>query len=385
MKRKNEGITLVALVITIIVLIILAGVTLSMVVGDNGIITKAKEAKQNMSNATAEEKELLQNMLNEMNEIENDNIINKGVTIKELVENGTIKIGDYVSYIPAESDSYIIDGEISGVSQFIEESGKTDLNPEQKINRENLNWRVLDIKDNKVRLISENETEKGVMFYGANGYNNAVYILDDLCSKLYKGNKSTAKNIKIEDIQEKMNLSYWDYHNDESLGGKYGNSYDISEVYPLIAEQEKNCIINGKSGTLGQSEQNDIVRGGWKKTDKYTVKPNLWFGKLSEKNYKNPIYNELFGAIKYQNYGLPGYWLSSRCLGVNTSMDEPRALFNVFFMTLNDGCYMYSGGMEGNYYNSIRPIISLDSDVEIDMILGNDGSSAEKAWKIKKY
>ena len=139
MKRKNEGITLVALVITIIVLLILAGVTLSMVVGDNGIITKAKEAKQNMSNATAEEKELLQNMLNEMNEIEKDNIINKGVTIKELVENGTIKIGDYVSYIPAESDSYIIDGEISGVSQFIEESGKTDLNPEQKINRENLN------------------------------------------------------------------------------------------------------------------------------------------------------------------------------------------------------------------------------------------------------
>ena len=70
MKRKNEGITLVALVITIIVLIILAGVTISMVVGDDGIITKAKEASQNMSNATSEEKELLQNMLNTMNEIE---------------------------------------------------------------------------------------------------------------------------------------------------------------------------------------------------------------------------------------------------------------------------------------------------------------------------
>ncbi len=70
MLKKKKGITLVALVVTIVVLIILAGVTISMVVGDNGIITKAKEAKQNMTNASAEEKELMQNMLNEMNEIE---------------------------------------------------------------------------------------------------------------------------------------------------------------------------------------------------------------------------------------------------------------------------------------------------------------------------
>ena len=69
-KKGNSGITLIALVITVIVLIILAGVTISLVVGDNGIITKAKEAKQNMTNASADEKELLQNMLNEMNEIE---------------------------------------------------------------------------------------------------------------------------------------------------------------------------------------------------------------------------------------------------------------------------------------------------------------------------
>ena len=68
---KNErGITLVALVITVIVLIILAGVTLSTLVGDNGIITKAQEAKQNMANAAAEEDKLIQNLLNEIKGIE---------------------------------------------------------------------------------------------------------------------------------------------------------------------------------------------------------------------------------------------------------------------------------------------------------------------------
>lgn len=47
LKSKN-GITLIALVVTIIVLIILAGVSISLVLGDNGIVTKSKEVKQNM-------------------------------------------------------------------------------------------------------------------------------------------------------------------------------------------------------------------------------------------------------------------------------------------------------------------------------------------------
>ena len=68
--RRQEGITLVALVITVIVLIILAGVTLSTLVGDNGIITKAQEAKQNMANAAGEEDKLIQNLLNEIKGIE---------------------------------------------------------------------------------------------------------------------------------------------------------------------------------------------------------------------------------------------------------------------------------------------------------------------------
>ena len=39
--KKQNGITLIALVITIIVLLILAGVTISLVIGDNGILTQA--------------------------------------------------------------------------------------------------------------------------------------------------------------------------------------------------------------------------------------------------------------------------------------------------------------------------------------------------------
>ena len=45
-KQRQNGITLIALVVTIIVLIILAGVSINMLVGDNGIITQAQTAKE---------------------------------------------------------------------------------------------------------------------------------------------------------------------------------------------------------------------------------------------------------------------------------------------------------------------------------------------------
>ena len=52
---KNKGITLVALVITIIVLLILAGITITGIIGDNGILTRATVAKENTRGASVEE------------------------------------------------------------------------------------------------------------------------------------------------------------------------------------------------------------------------------------------------------------------------------------------------------------------------------------------
>lgn len=42
---NNKGITLIAMIVTIIVLIILAGISINLILGENGIITRAKEAK----------------------------------------------------------------------------------------------------------------------------------------------------------------------------------------------------------------------------------------------------------------------------------------------------------------------------------------------------
>lgn len=59
-QKKEKGITLIALVITVIVLLILAGITLKLIVGSDGIIGKAEKAVENQHNASIkEELELL--------------------------------------------------------------------------------------------------------------------------------------------------------------------------------------------------------------------------------------------------------------------------------------------------------------------------------------
>lgn len=109
--KRERGITLVALAITVIVLIILAGVTLSTLVGDDGIITKAQEAKQNMVNAATEENTLIQNLLNELKGIEEGEMEVPEIPEEpEPPEEPTIETllheGDYVSYEDAKGNEH---------------------------------------------------------------------------------------------------------------------------------------------------------------------------------------------------------------------------------------------------------------------------------------
>lgn len=77
-KNNNKGITLIALVITIIVLIILTGISINMLFGDNGIIKKAQDA------STAQEKvELIEEI---QLKISDKTIDNKGGISKEQIE-----------------------------------------------------------------------------------------------------------------------------------------------------------------------------------------------------------------------------------------------------------------------------------------------------------
>ncbi len=94
MKRQN-GITLIALVITIIILLILAGVTLNLTLGEHGIIKMAEKAGKNYVNSAGDEKNKLEGLLNEV-----QNIINNvgGENESPTTELNILKAGDYIKY-----------------------------------------------------------------------------------------------------------------------------------------------------------------------------------------------------------------------------------------------------------------------------------------------
>ena len=63
--KNNKGITLIALIITIIILIILAGISISILTGQDGLINKAKQGTQNYQNAAIEEQVMLNNLFDD--------------------------------------------------------------------------------------------------------------------------------------------------------------------------------------------------------------------------------------------------------------------------------------------------------------------------------
>ena len=91
-KKKNaRGITLIALVITIIVLLILAGVTINALSGENGIITKSKEAKIKTEKSKTIEKINLA-ILTAMTKGDGDGDIDNATLREELEKEGlTVK------------------------------------------------------------------------------------------------------------------------------------------------------------------------------------------------------------------------------------------------------------------------------------------------------
>lgn len=107
---KNKGITLIALVITIIVLIILAGVSINLTLGENGIFNKAKYAKEEVNKAS--ERELLALVLTEaLTERETNKNYNQNRfldnLIKNKIETSTI-VGDEVT---VDQYTFLIDRE----------------------------------------------------------------------------------------------------------------------------------------------------------------------------------------------------------------------------------------------------------------------------------
>ena len=134
-KIKEQGITLIALVVTIVVLLILAGVSISMLTGENGIVTQAQRAKEDSRGG--EVKERVEMAANENRTIEYTNgnpeeKTTKQEMIEELVgenkltdeEVETLKTTNLITIGNIEIDFGILEGSGTGGGTETGESGK---------------------------------------------------------------------------------------------------------------------------------------------------------------------------------------------------------------------------------------------------------------------
>ena len=133
--KERKGITLIALVITIIVLLILAGVSIAMLTGQNGILTQAQNAKTTNENKSAEEKVKLAIMAarsqSETGALDADKLIaeitnNYGGTASKTNDgfpvNATVDGKSFM--VDSDGNTTLKDGETEGKVTIIEGNGK---------------------------------------------------------------------------------------------------------------------------------------------------------------------------------------------------------------------------------------------------------------------
>lgn len=124
MFKGEKGITLVALVVTIVVLLILAGVSISLVVGQNGMITKATESKKAQEKAYAQD--MIQDALKAM-EID----VLSGKTVAKSTESLVENYLDVTGFEKGTTDTTIKYTGKSGTYTFTVEFTNYTIEPEQ--------------------------------------------------------------------------------------------------------------------------------------------------------------------------------------------------------------------------------------------------------------
>ena len=364
--KDTKGITLVALVITIIILLILAGITI-LSLTNTGLFGKAQEAKEKTQNAAENQAKILNEYEDELNKYISGTTEEKTEKLADKV-----KVGDYVSYTP-DTVSNTDTKYTTLISNLATYSGSTANTTSTLTQEKDLKWRVLDVQNGQVRLISEVPTTSKITLSGYNGYNNAVKLLDDACSTLYNNSKlaSRVQNLKIEDITKYMTTQ----------PTEDTTPYSPTNInYPKILENEENqTVVNSTtSNKLGVSKQDAFVTGNDTSATS-TLKKTYWSQSMtSADKFTDSKYYELF-IKNNENNNYPTYWMSSRCVIASSS----GANFDVHYVNSGDvNAYRlynsYDDENSGGY--AFRPVITLNSNVQA---ISGDGSIAEQAYVIK--
>ena len=354
MKKNTKGITLITLVVTIIVLLILAGVSISMLTGQNGILTQAQSAKTTTENKSAEEKVKLAVMSartrSETASIELDKlkeeITNQGGTATNnefplsvtmdgksftvASTGGTIaieKISKSTSYVGYYAD-IDADGTVDGV--IYADLAKGD-NIEKKWNNDS---------DSKYTIPTVTEGLKDYYISQTNYKANEGFGTKDVISPTGTG-KERFYIMALKDIDGKRNGTYYDWYNAAYSTGMSDYADTTSEDFGKGKSNTTTMISKWNAKTYGAQDNCSAHKDMWGQIQEEVN--NGWFvpsraewaafaGKFGiSKDNSNEKY---YGNFDISNY----YWSSSQ----GNTYNAWYATFDSSCMVTNNVKYSYS-------------------------------------------
>ena len=245
---SQNGITLIALVITIVILIILAGVTINLTVGDNGIFSKAKEARKQHEIADAREKIEIA-----MIDIQTEKISkNEDYTVDVLVK----ELPNKVNGITIEKEGDIAKGTYKGYNFTISQNLKLAIEGESLIVTANTEIKEYIGKDanNKyaANVLVTIETEGNI---------DKIEIenTDGTVTKETVGNNRYSKELKMElDKEYKVNITS---ENGRKTSKKISisSTKEIANVEQLVAFRNNvNSGLTYEGVTINLTEDIDL-------------------------------------------------------------------------------------------------------------------------------
>ena len=218
----KSGITLIALVVTIVVLLILAGVSISLILDNNGIINKSKKAKREYESAKANEQEQLDNASEWMEEVVTGKKSTVVKTFKEKKnENSTINGEEGDSNNPTIPAGYIpINTETSNWGNGKDEPSQDSVNHGLVI-RDDKNNEWVWIPVDSITLATMYETSNDEKTLCGTIGETAVTTNKYSKSEIISGKKRTTPGTTTDPY----------YREPDLVVGNDGVSYDTKEEY----------------------------------------------------------------------------------------------------------------------------------------------------------
>ena len=400
LKNKN-AITLIALVVTIVVLLILAGVTISLLLDENGIIAKSKDARNaNRAGAIKEEITLWkadkfaadngagshESMDDFLARLKTRGLISDEdiATIKDTKK---LQVGKETIVFPSDAKTLVqafIDNEINvgdylNYNDYVDESKTyttaTNENgwADQKYTAtKNTYWQVLGLDETgeRLMLISQSPIKKEMktsdtaeewektpylVLKGAYGYVNCKQILNNV-SGIYSTSLGKAESLTAEEINRLIGVTV-DYKNktvyensDPSTNidktGSIGNQY----TYKATDYTPESYIDNRRHAAEG--EKTESATAYYYEWDKLTIpeplKTMLFSGTASDANY------------------VKAYWLASSgvCVNSERAYFGPGNVVDGFLASDRRLFYSYGHWRAGSL--AVRPVVYLNSEVTLE-------------------